>query len=229
MAVGSAPFVFDLDVRGDDSLRSADADTTTTSQPEVNELPGSIFSPPEVAAVEPSQVATSSTTTSSTSTSTTTTVAAVTTTVPRQQTEPIPPPSDPRGFEERVELGGISIPKLGLDAPLLSGIRLTTLDIAPGHWPGSALPGEVGNVVVAAHRTSHNAEFRNIDQLVEGDVVLFGTDDGDLEYTVVETLIVNPDAIWIVDPSDNATATLFACHPPGSVAQRIVVKLELSA
>ena len=30
-------------------------------------------------------------------------------------------------------------------------------------------------------------------------------------------------------PSPTATATLFACHPPGSVRQRIVVHLELSS
>ena len=46
---------------------------------------------------------------------------------------------------------------------------------------------------------------------------------------MVSTEVVNPDAMWIVDPTDTPTATLFACHPPGSVAQRIVVHLELAA
>jgi len=215
MAVGAAPFVFDIG--GDDALRSTEATTTTTSEPDVDDSPEPVTA---------SAVATSTTTTTSATTTAPTTVPE---TLPQQETEPIAPPADPRGFEERVELGGISIPKLGLDAQLLSGIRLTTLDNGPGHWPGSALPGEVGNVVVAAHRTSHSAEFRHIDQLVEGDVVMFDTEDGEVEYTVTETLIVYPDAMWIVDPSDTATATLFACHPPGSVAQRIVVKLALSA
>ena len=90
------------------------------------------------------------------------------------------------------------------------------------------MPGQVGNVVVAAHRTSHGAPFRHIDQLVAGDVVNFTIDDQVIEYVVTSTEIVNPDALWIVDPTDTPTATLFACHPPGSVAQRIVVKLELS-
>ena len=142
--------------------------------------------------------------------------------------QPIAPPLDPRGYEEQVQLGGISIPKLGLDAPLLEGIRLTTLDNGPGHWPGTAMPGENGNVVVAGHRTSHGAAFRNIDQLVAGDIVQFNTSAGVFEYTVTGTQIVTPDAVWIVDPTENATATLFACHPPGSVSHRIVVNLELS-
>ena len=47
-------------------------------------------------------------------------------------------------------------------------------------------------------------------------------------YRVVSTEIVNPDAIRVVDQTYAKTATLFACHPPGSVAQRIVVHLELA-
>ena len=112
---------------------------------------------------------------------------------------------------------------------MLSGIRMTTLDRGPGHWPGTAMPGQDGNVVVAAHRTSHNAEFRNLDQLSPGDEVVFNTAEGAHTYRVNRTEIVNPDAVWIVNPTETPTATLFACHPPGSVAQRIVVFLDLVA
>lgn len=191
---------------------------------------------------------TNSTTTTTSTTSTTTSSTTSTTTLPPTTTSertgggarptdatattrdlpaPIDPPDDPRGEEEFLRLGSISIPSLGVEEPLLEGIRLTTLDRGPGHWPGSAMPGEVGNVVVAAHRTSHGGPFRHIDQLVAGDRVDF-TVDGDVEeYRVTGTRIVEPEAIWIVDPTPTPTATLFACHPPGSVAQRIVVHLEL--
>jgi len=46
-------------------------------------------------------------------------------------------------------------------------------------------------------------------------------------YAVREVEIVEPDAIWIVDPTDTPTVTLFACHPPGSTTQRIVVYGDL--
>ncbi len=59
--------------------------------------------------------------------------------------------------------------------------------------------------------------------------MIFSTAHGDLVYEVTETMIVGPDAMWIIDQTEDATATLFACHPPGSVAQRIVVKLALTA
>ena len=139
---------------------------------------------------------------------------------------PAAPPA-PRADEEYVELGTIEIPKLGLTKTLLEGISLNTLDQAPGHWPGTAMPGQIGNVVVAGHRTSHDKPFRNIDLLVPGDQVIFTTADGRFVYEVTGTTIVKPDALYIIDQTSTPTATLFACHPPGSTKQRIVVSLAL--
>jgi sortase A len=224
--------VFLMGFGGDPDTISTDnepADTTTTT---VAPTTSPVFVEATGTTTPPSTVATTTTTTTvapttSTTLAPTTTIAP--TTVPETLPEqPVAPPSDPRGYEDQVQLGGISIPKLGVNAPLLEGIRLTTLDNGPGHWPGTAMPGQVGNVVVAGHRTSHGAPFRNIDQLVPGDVVNFTTAAGVIEYTVTGTQIVQPDAIWIVDPTATPTATLFACHPPGSTRQRIVVNLELS-
>ena len=153
------------------------------------------------------------------------------TTVPPTVVETLPvpdPPPPPRADEPYVELGRLQIPKIGIDAVLLQGITLNTLDLGPGHWPGTALPGQVGNTVIAGHRTSHNKIFRDIDQLVPGDEVIFSTSDGDFVYLVRETTIVKPDAMYIVEQTYEPTATLFACHPPGSTRERIVVHLDLS-
>jgi sortase A len=151
-----------------------------------------------------------------------------TTTLPRQTTQPVPPPADARGPENNPPIGRIAIPRIGLDSQLEQGIRLTTLDRGPGHWPGTAMPGEIGNVVVAGHRTSHGAEFRDLDDLQPGDEVVFTTATGVHTYRVTGTQIVQPDALWIVNPTDTPTATLFACHPLGSTAERIVVNLALA-
>lgn len=228
VAAGAVPFVIGS---GGETIRSSGIDaSSSTDPPTTTTPPDDVFTSAGVTVEEAPLLpgSTTSTTTVATTTTTTTTTAAPTT-IPAQPTQPIAPPPDPRGYEDQIQLGGISIPKLGVDAPLLEGIRLTTLDNGPGHWPGTAMPGEVGNVVVAAHRTSHGGPFRNIDQLVAGDTVMFTTDAGEISYRVTGTQVVNPDAIWIVDPTDTPTATLFACHPPGSVAQRIVVNLELAA
>ena len=133
----------------------------------------------------------------------------------------------PRGDEPVVKLGTIEIPKIGLSTTLYDGIRLTTLDRGPGHWPGTAMPGETGNVVVAGHRVSHDKPFRNIDKLAVGDQVIFTTSAGRFVYDVTSTEIVDPTAIRIIDQTSDKTATLFACHPPGSVSQRIVVHLAV--
>lgn len=154
-------------------------------------------------------------------------ISATTTTVPIRLPVPQPPP-EPRIAEPYLELGRIEIPKLRIDQPLLEGVSLTTLDRGPGHWPGTAMPGEIGNVVVAGHRTSHGRVFRHLDQLLPGDEVVLSTASGRFRYVVSGTSVVTPDAMYVIDQTPARTATLFACHPPGSTRQRIVVHLQLA-
>jgi sortase A len=125
-------------------------------------------------------------------------------------------------------LGTIEIPRLGLNSSLLEGIALSTLDQAPGHWPGTAMPGMIGNVVVGGHRVSHLKPFRHLEQLLPGDEVIFTTDAGRFVYHVTQTQIVTPDSMWIVDQTNAYTGTLFACNPPGKTTERIVVFLQLA-
>ena len=161
---------------------------------------------------------TTSTTTSTTSTTTSTT----STTLPT----PEPPPTDERAPEPVIELGTIEIPAIDVSMTMYEGIRLSTLDRGPGHWPGTAMPGQAGNVVVAGHRVSKHQVFRNIDALVEGDEILFTDTAGAVHrYRVTSSRVVVPTEVWIVDPTP--TATLFACHPPGSVRERYVVFADL--
>jgi sortase A len=171
---------------------------------------------------------TTSTSSTTTSTSTSTTTLSSTTTVPATLPDPESPPADPRAAEALTQVGTIEIPKIGVSKAMYEGITLTTLDHGPGHWPGTAMPGQLGNVVIAGHRVSHDKPFRNIDKLVPGDDVIMTTADGSFDYKVTSTEIVNPDALWIVDQTPDYTATLFACHPPGSTRQRIVVHLALA-
>ena len=178
------------------------------------------------------------TTTTSTTVDVTTTVAIGSTTsttmpAPTTTTEPLPAPLeislDPNATEPEVKLGSIAIPKLGLDATLYDGVLLTTLSKGPGHWPGTAMPGQLGNVVIAGHRVTHSRPFRHLDELVVGDPVIFTLTDGSsFTYEVVGSEVVTPDSTWIVDQTRAYTATLFACHPPGSAQERFVVHLKLA-
>lgn len=190
---------------------------TTTLAPTTTSGPASTTSRP-------------TTTTASTSTTSTTirVVEVVEATVLEQATEPIEPPSDAYASEPVIELGTIAIPKIGVEMTMYEGIRMTTLDHGPGHWPGTAMPGQIGNVVVGGHRTSKHQVFRNVDQLVAGDEIVFTDPDGTRHaYAVSEVTIVQPTDVWIVDPTETPTVTLFACHPPGSTRERIVVFADL--
>ncbi len=175
---------------------------------------------------------TTASTTSTTSTSSTTTSTTTTTTLPpTTTTEPLPvpePPPDPYADEPIVEIGTIEIPKIRVAKSMFDGVSLTVLDYGPGHWPGTALPGHRGNVVIAGHRTSRDRPFRDIDQLAIGDEVVLTTLEGRFVYLVVGSEIVDPSAIRIIEQTDGYTATMFACHPPGSTRERIVVHMRLA-
>jgi len=209
---------------------------------------GSVATPtssvPHTVTAPPTSTLAPTTTLTPTSTSTTTTLETTTTvpappttapttvapsTLPAELPTPAAVPADSRGVEAVVDLGQIDIPKIGLSTRMYEGIRLTTLDRGPGHWPGTALPGQYGNVVVAGHRVSHAKPFRHLEQLAPGDQVIFTDSDGQFTYTVTSTEIVKPDAVWIADQTPGYTATLFACHPPGSTRERIVVHLALAS
>jgi sortase A len=117
----------------------------------------------------------------------------------------------------------IQIPRIGLVANVHDGESLAVLARGPGHHPGSALPGQVGNVVVPGHRTVSPHPFLNIDQIQQGDQIVLADGDGRFVYEVTSTTIVSPDDTSIEDPTTIPTLTLYACHPKGSDAQRYVV------
>ena len=166
-----------------------------------------------------------STTTTTLAPTTTTTAAALTTTTtaaPTTTTQKAPE----QVVNDNVGIGKIEIPKLGVTEYMFEGIELSVLDKGPGHWPDTAMPGQVGNMVIAGHRVSHTHPFLHINDLGVGDEVFFSASGKKYRYEVTGTEIVDPNAIRIVDPTPTATATLFACHPPGSTAYRWVTYLK---
>ncbi len=181
-----------------------------------------------VAAVAPTTTTPATSTTLATTT--TTSLAPTTTTTAAPTTTTVAPTTTAKAPEQvvndNVGIGKIEIPKLGVTEYMFEGIELSILDKGPGHWPDTAMPGQVGNMVIAGHRVSHTHPFLHINDLGVGDEVYFSADGKKYRYEVTGTEIVDPSAIRIVDPTPTATATLFACHPPGSVAYRWVTYLK---
>jgi sortase A len=138
-------------------------------------------------------------------------------------TRPLPPPP------EGEPLAVIQIPKLGVDRVVVQGITVPDLRKGPGHYPDSPLPGQVGNVQIAGHRTTYGAPFNRIDELVAGDEIVLRTLAGTSRYRVTEQLVVSPRDVFVLDQTPDATLTLTTCHPKYSARQRLVVKARLDA
>lgn len=162
---------------------------------------------------------------------TTTTIAAPVTTAPPVAVErpdkPVAVPRDAYAPEPIVKIGTLEIPKIGLATPIYHGITMRNIDLGPSHWPGTPMPGENGNTVFPGHRVTRTRPFRNIDQLVPGDLAIFTVNGVRSTYVVTGSLIVKPTQMEILDQTPTPTATIFACHPPGSAKFRYVVKMAL--
>jgi len=158
---------------------------------------------------------------------------------------PAPPSAAPAALPPTVELGSgiavLRIPRLGdwNDRPpvVVEGVSTADLKKGPGHMPATALPGELGNVVLSGHRTTYGAPFERLDELRQGDAVVVETRDTWFTYTVTGTRIVRPSAVEVTYPvpGDRGAApterllTMTTCHPRFSARQRMVVAAELTA
>ncbi len=124
-------------------------------------------------------------------------------------------------------VGRLEVPRLGLVAMVEEGVDQRTLRRAAGHLPGTALPGEAGNVVVAAHRDTF---FRPLKDVRPGDALRFATPDGEFAYVVVSIDVVEPSRTDVLAASHGHEATLITCYPfsyVGPAPQRLVVRALL--
>lgn len=121
-------------------------------------------------------------------------------------------------------VGRIKIPRVGVSALVLHGIRSRTLRRGVGHIPGTALPAETGNVGLAGHRDSF---FRGLKDIQENDTIELTTLEGTFEYKVEWTKIVRPKDTHVLEGEDGAALTLVTCYPfyyVGSAPKRFIVR-----
>jgi sortase A len=121
-------------------------------------------------------------------------------------------------------LGRIEIPSIGLTAMIMEGIDGKTLQLAVGHIPGTAIPGQQGNVGLAAHRDTF---FRSLRRIHKDDEIHLTTLDGSFHYLVDSTQVVEPDDIKVLAPSADNILTLVSCYPfyfVGPAPNRFIVR-----
>ncbi len=121
----------------------------------------------------------------------------------------------------------IKIPKIGVDAVVVEGVEVEDLKKGPGHYPDTALPGQLGNMVISGHRTTYGAPFYRLDELKPGDDILVYDAKGPYTYKVTESKIVLPTEIGVIAPSSDARLTLTTCHPRFSAAKRLIIVAQL--
>ncbi|HXN21947.1 MAG TPA: class D sortase [Candidatus Dormibacteraeota bacterium] len=121
-------------------------------------------------------------------------------------------------------IGEILVPRLGLKVILAEGVSNSVLESAAGHIPETPLPGEWGNVAVAAHR---NTFFRPLRKIRFGDVVVLRTPAATFRYRVESTKVVLPTDIEVLNSSSAHTLTLITCFPfnyVGAAQHRFVIR-----
>ncbi len=107
-------------------------------------------------------------------------------------------------------LGRLTIPARDVSASIREGVGDEVLDVASGHLPGTALPGERGNAAIAAHR---DTLFSGLRSATEGDLVHVDTPAGRTTYRITALSIVEPRDLSILNPTDVPTLTLITCYP----------------
>lgn len=123
-------------------------------------------------------------------------------------------------------IGRVDVDRLGVSVAVIEGSDENELEHAAGHVIGTALPGESGNVAIAAHRDTFFRPLRNIRK---NDVIRVTTPHGEYQYRVVSTQIVMPDEIGVLSPERDPTLTLITCYPffyVGSAPKRFIVRAE---
>lgn len=131
---------------------------------------------------------------------------------------PTPSPEQPRS---------ISIAAIGVNDPVVQGDDWEQLKKGVGHHIGSAMPGQLGNLVLSAHNDIYGEIFRHLDKLAPGDEVIVSTARQSYTYVVSEIRVVDPTDVWVLEQTPQASLTLISCYPYLVNNKRIVVSAEL--
>ncbi len=123
----------------------------------------------------------------------------------------------------------LAIPRIGLDQVVVEGVGADQLALGPGHYPGTALPGQPGNAAIAGHRTTHGRPFYDLNELASGDRITTTTEQGTFDYRVTSSELVAPTDVSVLAPSAVPELTLTTCNPRYSAAQRLVVVAVLTS
>lgn len=139
-------------------------------------------------------------------------------------------PGDNSGSAEGPDatLAVLRIPKIGVEVPVLEGTDNLTLNYAVGRIPGTARPGQRGNIGIAGHRDTF---FRGLKDVSVGDSLQLESSGETAVYIVDRIRIVNPEDVGVLEPRSLPTLTLVTCYPfhfVGNAPKRYIVSATLA-
>jgi sortase A len=119
------------------------------------------------------------------------------------------------------------IPRFGKDyaQTIVQGTDDASLELGPGHYVDSGLPGQIGNFAIAGHRVGKGEPFLNLDQLRPGDSVVVQTAKNWYVYRVLGDSKKYDAALKITDKDQRNQAITDALQTPdaeGVVGREIV-------
>lgn len=122
-----------------------------------------------------------------------------------------------------IGLTRLTIPRIGLDVVISEGTSQRSLSLAPGHLTNTAMPGEPGNAVIAAHRDTF---FRHLVDLRIHDDIYIERNGRKYRYVVVGRKVVSPEDISVLESSPESRLTLITCYPMhfiGPAPKRLII------
>jgi sortase A len=124
-------------------------------------------------------------------------------------------------------LAVLRIPSRNIELPVFDSTDEWALNRGSGHVTGTSLPGERGNVAIAAHRDGF---FRGLENIEIGDEIELTTLEGRQTFRVSMLDIVDPLDLSVLEPLDVDTVTLITCYPfnyVGAAPDRFIVRAAL--
>lgn len=130
---------------------------------------------------------------------------------------------------QKTVVGILEIKDIELKLPVVQGVSSDNLEVGAGHISGTDAPGQIGNFVLAAHRSySYGRLFNRLGQLNVGNEVLIRTAEAGYTYTIYEIKTVEPSDLSVLNRNKkDKVLTLITCTEDGS--QRIVVHARLKS
>jgi len=147
------------------------------------------------------------------------------------------PPASTQGWGERKpQEFSLSIPKLKI-VKAKAKVDSLRFDRQLSHFPGSAIPGEIGNSFITGHSVlpqfndpkNYRAIFTKLSDLEIGDQVIVEIEGKTFNFIVQYAKIVDPKDLSVLGPisPSGRNLTLMTCVPPGTNTKRLVVITSL--